>query len=161
MKARGIKSSIVGLAVVVASIGAMAVPAHAAVAGSGTSITLDKSGRAVTGYGNYVVEPSANSNFITVEYECHAVAAPDPSQTRVLPVSSTPSESGCVLYKGGTAVGQANGQSLPGAAAAVQNSASVDLRIPGAFQLCWRVAATFLANGGEELYNSGCTDINS
>jgi hypothetical protein len=157
MKARGIKSTIAGLAVVVATIGALAIPAYAAVAGSGTSITLDKtSGRFVNGAGNYVVEPSVNSNFITVEFECHATAGPDASQTRILPAS----QGGCVLYKGGSAVGWAGGQSAPGPASATQNSASVDLRIPGAFQLCWSTAATYLANGGDELFNADCTDVN-
>ena len=127
------------------------------VAGTGTSTTVDaRTGRVVNGGGNYVIEPSVNSSSVNVAFECHATAAEDPSQTRILPAS----QGGCVLYKGGTAVGWANGQSLPGGASATENSVSVSLETPGAFQLCWNVAATFILNGGDELFSSGCTAVN-
>ena len=116
-------------------------------------ITVDPAtGRFVTGGENLFVGPGTGGNHITVVFECNAVAGPDASQARVLPAD----QNGCVLYKGDTVVGYAEGQSVSGAASVAHGTAQVDLRIPGPFKVCWNVSATFLLNEGQELYNSGC-----
>ena len=148
---------VLGAALCIAALALPASPAHAAAAGSGADITLDTtSGRFVSGGGNYTITPAVNSSRVTVAFECHATAGPDASQTRIRPSS----EGGCVLYKGGTPY-YASGQSAPGPATATTGTASVDLAIGGRFQLCWNVSATYLANGGVELSNSGCTAVNA
>ena len=148
---------VLGAALCIAALALPASPAHAAAAGSGSDITLDtRTGRFVTGGGNYVISPTVNSSTVTVEFECHATSGPDASQTRIRPDW----ENGCVLYKGSTAY-KAIGQSAPGAASATRGSARVSLEVPGAFKVCWNVAATYLANGGQELYNDGCTNVNA
>ena len=87
---------------------------------------------------------------LVVQFECHATAGRDATQTRVVP-------GGCVLYKGGTVIGSAPGQSLPGPSAATQGTATVGMSVPGPFVLCWNVSATYLLNHGAELFNDGCT----
>jgi hypothetical protein len=116
-------------------------------------ITVDPAtGRFVTGGENFFVGPGTGGNYATVAFECNAAAGPDASQTRVLPAD----QNGCVLYKGGTAVGYAEGQSVSGAASVAHGTAQVDLRLGGSYKVCWNVSATYVLNEGQELYNSGC-----
>ena len=128
-------------------------------AGTGWDITLDSArlGRFVSGGANYAISQSPSPGHVLVEFECGATSGYDSTQTRVLPWW----ENGCVLYKGSTVVHIADGQSLPGPAAATHGTATVDLNIEGPFQVCWNVAATFAANGGDDLSNSGCTSVNA
>jgi hypothetical protein len=181
MKTTRIKAVVGSLLVTGAVLAALAPPVQAA--GTGAEIPLDKmSSRSVTGGGNYVIMgtstaaslvapvsegsasittaqaadadaqtvPTTKPVSLVVEFECHATAGRDATQTRIVP-------GGCTLYKGGTAVGYAPGQSLPGPSAATQSTAYVDLWVPGEFVLCWDVSATYLLNRGTELFDSGCT----
>jgi hypothetical protein len=133
--------------------GMMVAAVLAGPASADQGITIDPaSGRFVTGGGNFFVGPSVAGNYVTVEFECDAVAGPDATQTRILPAS----EDGCVLYKGDEAVGFASGQSVSGASAVAQGTAQVSLWQGGSYRLCWRVSATYLLTDGEDLYNSGC-----
>jgi hypothetical protein len=174
VKSMRIKAVMASLMVTGTALAAFPATVHAStVGGTGTAITIDKmSGRSVTGGGNFVVTASTSptmpemtasqstsasldvektaSNALVIEFECHAVASRDATQTRIVP-------GGCTLYKGGIAVGYAPGQSLPGPTAATRGAATVSLFVPGELVLCWDVSATYLLNGGAQLYNSDCT----
>lgn len=137
----------------VAVAGAIVAVLLAAPAGADAGITIDpETGRFVSGGGNFFVGPSVAGNYVTVDFECDAVAGPDASQTRILPSSAD----GCVLYKGSDPVGYASGQSVSGAAAVANGTAQVLLSQPGQFRLCWNVSATYLLNEGQQLFNAGC-----
>jgi hypothetical protein len=133
--------------------GAILAALIAAPASADAGITIDpETGRFVSGGGNFFVGPSVAGNYVTVDFECDAVAGPDASQTRILPSS----DDGCVLYAGDVAVGYASGQSVTGAAAVANGTAQVPLLQAGHFRLCWNVSATYLLNEGRQLFNAGC-----
>jgi hypothetical protein len=167
MKATRIRAVVASLLVTGTALAAFPAPVQAAWGGTGVEIEIDKkSDRYVTGGGNFVItststdsvaEPNKSSATVTnitrgslvIEFECHATAGRDATQTRIVP-------GGCTLYKGGTAVGSAPGQSLPGPSAATQSTATVGLSVPGELVLCWSVSATYLLNGGAEVQSSDC-----
>jgi hypothetical protein len=122
----------------------------------GDHTTADGAGHSVTGAGKArsLGDPDGDGTVVVI-YECDATAngplvAP-PTQARVRP-ASTP---GCRLVKGTTTVDTLDGLSLPGGFVIDSGKGTHSETVPGFYQVCWKVAATFL--DGTEVFDEDCT----